>query len=250
MHAKIDLLGPVQVRVADRICIPSGVRLQCALALLAIRPREVIQRDELIEELGLNETTKDTINALHAHVRRLRQWLDTEGATSNILQTAGRSGYFLDIHRRDVDAHLFIDAVNEAVTLQNKVPSIAVAMLENALAQWRGAPLTAMSESVRAQGFLRELNSHKELAQEVLLDCYLALQRYQKAAVVAHQFTLEMPYNEKIWESHIVALRMLGRHAEAAHVFRQVQKLLYDELRVAPSKSLRSALTDTRWATA
>lgn len=94
MHAKIDLLGPVQVRVADRICIPSGVRLQCALALLAIRPREVIQRDELIEELGLNETTKDTINALHAHVRRLRQWLDNEGATSNILQTAGRSGYF------------------------------------------------------------------------------------------------------------------------------------------------------------
>ncbi|PVB25673.1 AfsR/SARP family transcriptional regulator [Mycobacteroides abscessus] len=87
MHAKIDLLGPVQVRVADRICIPSGVRLQCALALLAIRPREVIQRDELIEELGLNETTKDTINALHAHVRRLRQWLDNEGATSNILQS-------------------------------------------------------------------------------------------------------------------------------------------------------------------
>lgn len=119
---------------------PIRVRLQCALALLAIRPREVIQRDELIEELGLNETTKDTINALHAHVRRLRQWLDTEGATSNILQTAGRSGYFLDIHRRDVDAHLFIDAVNEAVTLQNKVPSIAVAMLENALAQWRARP--------------------------------------------------------------------------------------------------------------
>ena len=84
-------------------------------------------------------------------------------------------------------------------------------MLEDALKMWRGNPLSEFSESIRVQTLLRELHSVKELAQETLLDCYLALDMYQRAAAAARLYTLETLYNERIWERHIVTLRMLGR---------------------------------------
>ncbi|BAX97799.1 putative regulatory protein [Mycobacteroides stephanolepidis] len=246
MRAKIELLGPLQVRVGDRACIPSGAKLQNALTLLSVHSGEVLARDELIEELALTGA-KDTINALHANIRRLRNWLELQGVSPDLLQTAGRSGYRLDVTRQDVDAYVFIRWVNEGFALRTKAPSVAVAMLEKALSTWRGTPLQEMTDSLRVQSLSRELVSSKELAQETLLACYLSLKMAHEAAAAAQQYTLDNPYNERIWGSRIAALRMLGRNAEAARTYREIQKLLYEDLRVSPSESLRLALTDISW---
>jgi hypothetical protein len=57
------------------------------------------------------------------------------------------------------------------------------------------------------------------------LDChYLAPDTFQRAAAAARLYTLQL-YNERIWHRW---LRMLGRNAEAAHIYRQVQKLPYE----------------------
>lgn len=249
MHPQIDILGPVQVRLGTDICVPTGPKLQSILTLLAIRVGDVMQRDELIEELALNATTMDTNNALHAHVRRLRQWFHAHGVSPAVIQTAGRSGYRLDLQRDDIDAYAFIEQANRAASLHRQKPHAAVDILEDALRMWRGIPAQTVSDDIRAQSLIRELDAHKQFAQETLLACYIKLNMHQRAVISADKFTLESPYNEKIWACHIMALRLMGKQAEAARVYRQVQKLLCEDLGVAPSGSLRTALTDDRWTT-
>jgi len=240
MVVGIGILGPLRIGFANNEPILSGAKLRSILAICAYRAGEEVRRDELIEELDLARTTGDAVNALHAHVVRLRRWLSQHGGQSGLLETVN-SGYRLCIDRADVDAHQFVDLVRKALNLAPGTPSVVAAILEEALALWRGDALQDTVDGPLAAAAADELRQWRLVARETLIDAWLALGQDQKVALSARRFIADDPLNESIRTRHVVALRRMGRYSEAVEWYKTAERTLHQELGVAPGHELRAA---------
>jgi DNA-binding SARP family transcriptional activator len=240
MVTGIDILGPLRARFADSEPTLSGAKLRSIIAICAYRAGDEVRRDELIEELGLARTTGDAVNALHAHVVRLRRWLSQHGGQPGLLETVN-SGYRLSINRADVDAHQFVDLVQKALNLAPRTPSVVAAILEEALTLWRGDALQDTLDGPLAAAAADELHQWRLAARETLIDAWMALGQDQKVALSARKFIADDPLNESIRTRHVVALRRMGRYAEAVEWYRTAERTLRQELGVVPGRELRAA---------
>ncbi|MGW4059323.1 AfsR/SARP family transcriptional regulator [Amycolatopsis sp. NPDC004747] len=220
----------------------SGVKLRSILAILAVRANDEVRRDELIEELDLARTTGDTINALHAHVARLRRWLLSHGSAPDMLETVN-SGYRLNLPRSAVDAHRFVDLVERALNLAPGTPTVVAAILQDALSLWRGEALLDTLDGPLVATAADQLHQWRSAARETLIDAWIALDQNQKVILNALKFIADDPLNESIRARHIIALRRMGRYAEAAEAYQRAERVLHDELGVRPGHELRFAIT-------
>lgn len=241
--ARIGILGPMRSRFGDVEATLSGVKLRSILAVLAFRADDNVSRDELIEELDLTRTTGDAINALHAHVARLRRWLHSNGGPPDMLETVN-SGYRLNIDPAAVDAHRFTTLVERALNLAPEAPKVVAAILEDALSLWRGDALPDTLDGPLTANAADQLHQWRAAARETLIDAWTALGNNQKVVLNAHKFISENPLNESIHTRHILALRRMGRYAEAAEAYQRAEQVLQDELGVRPGHELRSSITD------
>lgn len=238
---EIGILGSLRLKVEDNEVALPGTKLRSILAILAVRTGNAVARDVLIEELGLTETTTNAANALHAHVSRLRRWLCVHNAAPDVLETTD-FGYRLNLGRAQIDANLFADRVEHALALAPDAPSVVATMLEEALRLWRGDALFDVIDGPLVAAIADELRWRRAAAREVLLEAWLALGNEHKVIVNARTFIADDPLNERLWESQIIALRKLGRHAQALDCFNRVRKILRDELGIQPGERLCSAV--------
>ncbi|EME15488.1 putative transcriptional regulator [Rhodococcus triatomae BKS 15-14] len=239
----INILGPLQPKCGDVELLLPGKKLRCILALLALRAGDEVRRDELIEELDLMRTTGNATNALHAHMTRLRRWLNAQCEGQNILQSVN-SGYRLNVDGSAVDAHRFRVDVEQALALSPSVPSVVETMLANALGLWRGDALVDTCDGPLAAAAADELHQMRTTAREVLLDAWIVLERDQQVIVNARRFITNDPFNERMRAQLITALKRQGRHAEAYESYYQAERMFNDELGINPSRNLRNALVD------
>jgi DNA-binding SARP family transcriptional activator len=239
----VGILGSLRFRFGNVEASLSGAKLRSILAVLALRADGEVRRDELIEELDLVRTTGDAVNALHAHIARLRRWLLLHGGKSELLETAN-SGYRLNLDRGAVDAHRFVDQVQYALNLAPATPSVVASILEDALSLWRGDALLDALDGPLAAAAAAELHQMRAAARETLLDAWTALAQNQKVILNARRFIAEDPLNEPIRIRHIVALRRMGRHAEAVESYRSSERVLNDELGVEPGRELRAVAAE------
>ncbi|MCM6777125.1 winged helix-turn-helix domain-containing protein [Nocardia sp. CDC159] len=236
----ISVLGPVQIAL-DGVEAPlSGRKLRSIVAILAIRPGEWMRRDELIEELQLSGTT-DAVNALHAHIARLRKWFGANNLAPDLLETAA-SNYRLNIDHACVDAHRFSEQVDHALALGTSARSVVAAMLEDSLKLWRGDALADVSDGPVVAAHADQLHQLRAVAREALLDSWIALENYQKVIVNSKTFIAADPFNERLWEMLLIALKSSGRRAEAVEAFRNLRRILDSELGIQPSDRLRAVL--------
>lgn len=238
----VNILGPVTPRFDGVDVAPNGIKLRTILGILALRAGSEVRREELIEELGLARTSRDAVNALHAHVVRLRHWLVDHGAGPDLVRTAN-SGYRLELDRTSVDAHRFVDLVGRGLDVaESGASSVVVAILEDALSLWRGDALCDVLDGQIVASAANNLAQWRSVAWETLLDAWIAMERYQRVIPAAQTLTAESPLNESIRVRHITALRRTGRFAEAVEVFRDATRVLDEELGVTPSPELRAAI--------
>lgn len=240
--ADVAILGPLRLTVGDVETAPSGAKLRNILVVLAIRADNAVGRDELIDELDLIRTTGHAINALHAHIARLRRWLARHGR-SDLLET-NHCGYRLNLDRNAIDAHRFVEQVERALKLAPATPSVVATMLEDALALWRGEALLDALDGPMAAAAAAELHRLRDAARETLLDAWISLGYNQKVILNARNFIAENPLNEPIRTRHIVALQRMGRYAEAVESYQSAQQVLNDELGIAPGQELRAAAAE------
>ena len=240
--ADIGILGPLRPRFGGKEAPLSGIKLRSILAVLAYRVESEVRRDELIEELDLTRTTGDAVNALHAHVARLRRWLLANGGRPDTLETVN-SAYRLNIDRTAVDAHRFVDLVELALNLAPGTPTVVAAILEDALSLWRGEALFGTFDGPLVATAADQLHQWRNAARETLIDAWIALDKNQQVILNARQFIAEDPLNEFIRSRHIIALRRMGRYAEAAEAYQSAERALWDELAVRPGDELRSAVS-------
>ncbi|MCG0062481.1 MULTISPECIES: AfsR/SARP family transcriptional regulator [Streptomyces] len=241
----IGILGPLRIEVDDAEVELCGAKLRDILAVLALRAGEGIRRDELIEELNLANTTRDATNAVHAHIRRLRRWLETHGIPADAVETVD-SGYRLNVDRASVDAHRFRDLVQRGLSLAPATPSVVAAILEEALALWRADALMDSRQGPLTTSAADELHQWRSTARDALLDAWLALGQDNKVILSAPRFIADDPLNESIRVRQLTALRRMGRYTEAVRAYHNAERVLFQELSVEPGPELRTAHSAAR----
>lgn len=237
--AGIHILGPQRIELKNTEIMLRGAKLRSILAVLALRAESEVRRDELIEELDLIRTAGDAINAVHAHVARLRRWLQRHGGNADLLETVN-SGYRLNIDRDAVDAHRFVRLVERALNLAPGTPSVVATILEDALSLWQGDALIDALEGPLVATAADELHRWRAAARETLIDAWLSLDHNQKVVLNARKFISEDPLNESMRARHIIALQRMGRHAEATEAYNNAETVLSRELGIRPGIELRA----------
>src|SRR3954469_4465261 len=93
---RIELLGPVEARVAGRAVALGGQRPRTLFAILALMGGRVVTADRLIDELWGDDPPARARDSLQMHVSRLRKGLAEAGVDAGRLG-AHAGGYRLEV---------------------------------------------------------------------------------------------------------------------------------------------------------
>jgi DNA-binding SARP family transcriptional activator len=130
----IRLLGSLEV-VDDsgaEVALP-GAKLRGLVALLAMRPGQVVSTDRLVEDLWGEDPPSGVANSLQVLVSKLRRALPAGAVATKA------PGYLLDVDTETVDVGRFARLVSKGrdVLLAGEAENASV-LLGEALALWRG----------------------------------------------------------------------------------------------------------------
>jgi DNA-binding SARP family transcriptional activator len=236
--AKLELgiLGPVEVRVDDAPAALGGPRQRAVLAVLAIRPNQVVSVDRLIDEIWEEHPPDGAVHTVHVFVSRLRRALSAAG---DRLITRP-PGYLLELKADELDADRFERLYKAGrADLNAGRAEDAVALLTQALALWRGPPLADFTYEPFAQGAIARLDELRVGAREELIEAGLAAGRHEQVVSELEFLIREHPFRERPRGQLMLALYRCGRQAQALEAFQDARRTLVEELAVEPGEALR-----------
>ncbi|MEV0643206.1 AfsR/SARP family transcriptional regulator [Streptomyces sp. NPDC050619] len=207
--------------------------LRATLTALALGRGQVISSTQLIDQLwGLTPPVTAGVT-LRNYVRRLRKALPAQ-----VIQT-GPGGYTFVARRDQIDVERFQQLLQRSRSVRDQDPVMAGALLDDALALWRGTPLTGVGdcpllimERARLEDmYLTTAEERFELKlrlgeHEIVVDEIMAISRahYQR---------------ERLVRQLMIALYRCGRSADALAAYRSTRKRMVEELGIEPGVVLR-----------
>ncbi|MEV6031394.1 BTAD domain-containing putative transcriptional regulator [Nonomuraea sp. NPDC052116] len=225
---RFGILGSTTAWRADGGEVPlGGPARRALLALLLLRPGEVISRDRLVDVLYRDRAHGDAVHALHSQVSRLRR----DGVAIELTEL----GYRLLAAPDDIDAHRFLrlaDAGRDALE-DGGDPVRAAGLLAEALALWRGPAVADLDPEHGA--FLEE---RRLAALEDRIEADLRRGAHREVVAELGELIERHPLRERLRGRLMRALQADGRPAEALVVFEDARRLLADELGADPSAEL------------
>lgn len=235
------LLGPLRAwRNAAELRLGPPQQRAVAAVLLLRRGRPV-DRAELVRALW-TQPPRSPEAVIRTYVWRLRQLLEPghdPSAPWTVLRSAA-GGYLLDVPEEAVDTVVFERRVAEAAALDaGGDPAAARLLYDSALALWHDEPLVGVpgpfAERERARLEARRLDV-RETRLHTLVAAGLFAEAATEAAVLADQH----PLREGLHHALMRALHGTGRQAEALAVYRDLRRLLSQELGIEPAEPLRA----------
>jgi predicted ATPase/DNA-binding winged helix-turn-helix (wHTH) protein len=230
------VLGPLEV-VEDRQAIPiTGPRERALIALLLIRPGEVVSADGLIDLLWGDDIPRNAPNALQAVVARVRRALGPRG--KEILVTK-KPGYTLAVGPDQVDVLRFEHLIARARDLVESDPATASSLFRQALGLWRGSAFQDLADEVPFQQEIARLEELQLSAQEDRIEADLSLGRFAEVVGEIEALIATHPFRERLRQQLMLALYGSGRQADALRVYQETRTLLSDELGLDPVTELQ-----------
>ncbi|MEV6333065.1 BTAD domain-containing putative transcriptional regulator, partial [Streptomyces sp. NPDC051909] len=228
------VLGPARAHTAEGGVVVGGPRVRALLTVLAVRAGRAVPVGVLVDEVwgAAAEPPADAVAALQALVGRLRKALGHERVEST------EGGYRLAADPDDVDAHRFARLAAEGVReLDAGRPERAAALLDEALALWKGPALADLPDRAAeaARWEARRLDARRARFAAALALGEAAGVLPELAALCA-----EHPLDEPLQALRIRALRDVGRPSEALAAYEEVRRELADRLGADPSPELRA----------
>jgi len=233
---EVRLLGPLDV-VIDGQSVPlGGLRQRAVLALLAIHANEVLSGERIADEIWGGEPPRAAATTLQGYVFHLRKALADGPAT---IETK-KPGYVLRVEPDAVDVRRAERLIAEAdeETIHDR-PAVAVALLRDALALWRGEPLADFAYETFAETEIARLTELRLTATEALMEAELALGHHDQIVAELDALVRANPLRETLRGQLMLALHRSGRSAEALRVYSQGRELLLDELGIDPGLALQ-----------
>jgi predicted ATPase/DNA-binding SARP family transcriptional activator len=224
------ILGALDVRDRGRpIAIRRG-KQRALLAILLLRPGESVTSDALVDELWGEDPPRTARASLQNYVGHLRRALG-----SAVLLSRG-GGYLLDIEPEQVDLGRFKHLVAEGRVAKGEE---RVEKLREALALWRGPPLTDLAFEPFAAYEVVRLEELRTAALEDLIDAELSLGAGAELIGQLAALINEHPFRERPRAQLMLALYRSGRQAEALDAYQETRWTLVNELGIEPGKKLR-----------
>jgi DNA-binding SARP family transcriptional activator len=230
---EVLLLGPLVVRLDGRELAVSAAKERVVLSLLALRLGSAVSTDALIAALWGDEPPRTALRAVHTYVSNLRRVLP-EGAVVTV-----PGGYRAELRPETVDTDRFERAVR-AARLAAGDASKVVALLETALALWRGSALPDLAESIMGLAEVARLEELRRAAEEDLHEARLAKGDHTAVVGDLEAAAQAEPLRERRWAQLILGLYRCGRQAEALRAYQRLRATLRDSLGIEPSAALRN----------
>lgn len=114
----------------------------------------------------------------------------------------------------------------------------AAGLLAEALALWRGPALVDVPTGPMVEAEAARLTEQRLDVLQARVEADLACGRHAALVPELRQSVREHPLREGLWGQLMLALYRSGRQAEALDAYREVHRLLADELSIEPSAPL------------
>ncbi|MEU0102476.1 BTAD domain-containing putative transcriptional regulator [Streptomyces sp. NPDC006267] len=182
------------------------------LGVLLVRMDSVVPTDTLINELWGHNAPDKAVNALQAHVSRLRQQLiEAEPPRANTPRLIARgAGYLLQARPEELDSVQFRLQTARARRQLAKDPEAAAALLRRALGLWRGAALDGGSHGPLCAGVAARLEEERLAALEDLCDASIRLGRHRQVIGRLEELVSAHPLRERFRDQLALARRQGG----------------------------------------
>jgi DNA-binding SARP family transcriptional activator len=240
MAMRIDVLGPLRVRIGDRDLPVTARRERVLLAMLVLHANRAVPLPELVDAVWHRhrQPPKDARSQLQGCVCRLRRALSGSGGPAAAIIT-DPAGYRLQIDPRAVDMcefHRLRDQARAAAA--GRRAGEASQRYRAALGLWRGSAFSGVdSDRVRdAAGVLAE---ERVLLLEECVRLELDLGRAGELVGELSELLPHHPYREGLYGALMLALYRAGRPADALATYRRADQLLRDELGTEPGGELQ-----------
>jgi predicted ATPase len=231
-EVEFGVLGPLEVRVAGRPVAVPGARQRALLTALLLRRGTVVAFDRLIDDVFGEQPPDEARNALQTYAARLRHAL---GPAAGVVVTRA-PGYALEVPGDAVDLERFTVLLVRAREAQS--PATALALVEEALALWRGPAYGEFAETF-ARGEALRLQELRRAAREDYATLLGRLGRLAEATAALEAIVAEEPWRERAVELLVTVLAQAGQARHALAAYAGYRDRLRDELGLDPSPKLR-----------
>ncbi|MEU3354780.1 AfsR/SARP family transcriptional regulator [Streptomyces sp. NPDC037389] len=236
---RFRLIGPFEIVTEDGKVRRAGTpKVSQTLALLLIRANEIVTTESLIRELWQGDAPRSALNTVQTYIHHARKLLAQEGrpAGCDPLLTLRPGGYTMRVDPEAVDIKVFEGLVAQA---RDDVRACrhesAEAALDRALDIWRGPLLVNVPTGDVLSSRIARLEEIRVRALELRIEVWAALGRQRDAIAELRVLVHDYPLNESFHGQLIAALHQAGRRAEALQAYRQMHRILWDELGLDPS---------------
>ncbi|MFJ2771158.1 BTAD domain-containing putative transcriptional regulator, partial [Streptomyces sp. NPDC087300] len=211
------------------------------LAALLLEPDRVVSLGALKDALWGDFPPASAQASLQNHVTRLRRLLDDPERLRSV-----PPGYRLRVAEGELDVRLFeTEVARTRAAHAARDWAGASAHAAEALALWRGTPLSGLPDTVADHPLVPRLEEARLLALEWRYDAELELGGGGAglAALIPELTSLvaRHPLREVFHRQLMLTLHRTGRQAEALAVHRELRRRLVEELGVEPGAGVREA---------
>ena len=216
------ILGPLEVANDGRVLALGSGRQLALVAVLVLHRNQVVSVDRLVDELWDGDAPPTAAKIVRNNVSLLRKELGDR------LETRP-PGYSLRIDEGELDSD----------RLERAVASGDLATLTDALALWRGTPLSQFAFEPFAQAEVARLEELRLAAIESRIDAELPLGRHAQLIPELEALVQRHPSRERLQGQLMLALYRSGRQADALEAYRRARRALHEELGIEPGAELR-----------
>ena len=221
------ILGPLEVVDEGRPVVLQRGKQLALLAYLLLHPNELVSTDRLIDALWGERPPPTAAKILQNAVSQLRRVLSEDRLVTQ------PPGYRFRLEPGELDLHHF-----EQLAQEGRLKHDAQ-VLRDALAIWRGEPLSNLRDEPFAQHAARQLEEARLSVLEDRIDADLAAGRDAVLVPELEQLIAREPLRERPYGQLMLALYRDGRQAEALESYQRARKMLSQEVGLEPGPRLQ-----------
>ncbi|MFI5844846.1 BTAD domain-containing putative transcriptional regulator [Catenuloplanes sp. NPDC051500] len=230
-------MGPVEFHDGVTWCGIGSAKQRALLATLLLNADQVVSLEQLIAELWDDDPPTSASGLVAGYAWRLRRTLnDRNGA----ILTTRSPGYRLLAAPETIDIGECEALIRRAhADLAAGRPEAAVHGFDAALALWRGAPLADVRPTPLVMTEVARLEETHIATIEARIGAELELGRHGMLLPELKVLVSQHPLRERLHANLMTALYRDGQQAVALGAYRDLRRLLVDELGIEPSELLR-----------
>ena len=231
------VLGSLEVRRRGDLVDIGSRNERKVLAALLVDANAVVSTSRLIGAVWGDDAPDSDLNTLQTYVARLRRRLRTPEQPAPIVTRP--PGYAIELSVDQLDALEFCARTGEAQTRLPDDPGDALALLDAALALWRGPAFAEFADDELARAEAVRLEELRQTAVEMRADALLAVGRAAEALSVLEGMVAAHPLRERPHAQLMRAMASAGRQVDALRLYQRFRERLAEDLGLEPSAVLR-----------